>query len=174
VKTREVQLDELTLKVPETWKQGEPSNKLRLAEFKIPPADGDEGTIELTIFSFGGGGSVQQNVDRWIDQFEPAGRKVKVTTGESPQGRYVFADITGTYLQPVGPPILRQTERLPGARMLSVILAVPDKGVYYLKLAGPGKTVSGNAEHLRRAFGGEAAKEKPLKLDDDPAEGEAP
>ena len=166
VKTREVKLKDLTLTVPETWKQGDPSNNLRLGEFDIPPVedDGDE-PVELTVFTFGGGGSVQQNIERWINQFDAEGRKAKVTTGESPQGRYVFVDISGTYQQPVGPPILRQTETVPEARMLAVILGIPEKGVYYLKMAGREKTVSANEQHLRRSFGGDAEKEKPLDLD---------
>ena len=177
VKTREVKLQALTLKVPETWKQGEPSNNLRLGEFTVPAVKGDDRNaddepVELAVFSFGGGGSVQQNIERWIGQFDAAGRKAKVSTGESPQGKYVFVDITGTYQKPVGPPMLRQTERLPDARMLAVILAVPDEGVYYLRMAGPEETVTANAAHLRRSFGADATKEKPLNLDGDAAQGE--
>ena len=166
VKTREVKLKDLTLNVPETWKQGDPSNNLRLGEFDIPPVedDGDD-PVELTVFTFGGGGSVQQNIERWINQFDAEGRKAKVTTGEAPQGRYVFVEISGTYQQPVGPPILRQTETLPEARMLAVILSIPEKGVYYLKMAGREKTVSANEQHLRRSFGGNAEQEKSLDLD---------
>lgn len=165
VKTRQVKLRHLTLEVPESWKQGEPTSNLRLGEFKIPAAGEDDKPVELAIFAFGGGGSVQQNVERWINQFDAAGRKAKVTHGEAPQGKYVFVDVAGTYHQPVGPPVLQRTERLEDARMLAVILQVKDQDVYYLKLAGPQETVSASAEHLRRAFGGDAEKEKPLDLE---------
>ncbi|MBW3541679.1 MAG: hypothetical protein KY476_15530 [Planctomycetes bacterium] len=165
-KTRPEKIEDITLEVPESWERNPPSNKLRLAEFKIPPAEGDKSPLELTVFSFGGGG-IQQNIDRWIAQFGAEDRKAKVTRGTSEQGEYVFVDISGTYKQPVGPPVLGKTETLPNARMLAVILAVEDKGVYYLKLAGPKKTVSANAKALRKAFGADAAKEKELGLTDE-------
>jgi gluconolactonase len=109
---------------------------------------------------------VRQNVERWINQFDAAGRKAKVTHGEAARGKYVLVDVSGTYQQPIGPPRQQRTERLEDARMLAVILQVKDQDVYYLKLAGPEETVSASAEHLRRAFGGDAEKEQPLDLDE--------
>lgn len=164
VKTREVKIKDIFLTVPESWQQQKPSNRLRLAQFAIPAVKGDKSGVQLVVFSFGGS-SIQANVDRWKAQFRRDGRKVKVTEGKSPQGKYVIVDLSGTYNQPVGPPFMRKTKLLPDARMLAVILIVKGKGVYYLKMAGGGKTVTSAAKLFRASFGGDAEKEKEFKAD---------
>ena len=164
MKIREVKIKDITLTVPESWEQQKPSGKLRLAQFAIPAVKGDKSGVQLTVFSFGSS-SIQANIDRWQAQFRREGRKVKVSTGESPQGRYVIVDLSGTYNQPIGPPFLRKTKPIPNARMLAAILIVKGKGMYYLKMAGGGKTVSSAAKLFRASFGGNADKEKEYKAD---------
>lgn len=159
---REVKVEDITLTVPADWKQEEASNQLRLAQFVIPPVEGEKEKAEMVVSHFGGtGGGIDANIERWIGQFAAEGRKSKVTKGESKQGPYHFVDITGTYNMPVGPPILRQSKPLPDARMIGVILEVEGKGNYFLKLAGPAKTVSAQEEAMRASIGGDAKSEKP-------------
>ena len=162
VKRQESDKDGLELQITSSWKQTEPSSRLRLAQFEIPAAEGDEEPVELAIFSFpGGGGQVRANIERWVGQFDGEGRKSKIIIGKAEQGQYVFVDVTGTYNRSVGPPILGKTESLPNARMLAVILGTP-KGVYYLKMAGKEKTVSENFDKFREAFGAnEETEEEP-------------
>lgn len=164
-KTRKIKVDDLDLTVPAAWKQKKPSNKLRKAQFELPAAKGDK-SVELVIYEFpGGGGGVGPNVRRWISQFQAKGRKAKVTQGKAPQGKYVLVDITGTYNQPIGPPIRRMTKRLPNARMLGIILVLSEeKKVYYVKCAGGAKTIMANAAAIRASIGADASKEKELKL----------
>lgn len=154
---------EITLKVPPSWKVQQPSSNLRVAQFEIPAVEGDPEPAELAIFTFGGAaGGVQANVTRWIEQFSADGRKAESKTGKCPQGEYVIVDVTGTYKKPIGPPIQMKTQPLPNARMLAAILAIEGKGNYFLKLTGPGKTVTAAAEAFRASFGGNSADEKPL------------
>ncbi len=157
----------LKLSVPAAWKQSEPNSRLRLAQFEIPAAEGDEESVELAIFSFqGGGGDVAANIRRWVGQFDEDGRKSKIIIGKAEQGEYVFVDVTGTYNRTVGPPILGTTESLPNARMLAVIMAVPKgmpKVVYYLRMAGKEKTVNENFDEFRDAFGANAETEEEPK-----------
>lgn len=163
--TTEVKVKDITLTVPKTWKQEPPANKLRMAQFVIPSDKEGGETAELVISHFGGGGGgIAPNVQRWVGQFTPTGRDVKVTKGKSDQGDYVIADISGTYLKPVGPPVLRQTQPTPDSRMLAVILIVPDKGHYFLKLAGPDATVAGVAKAVRKSFGGDVTTEEPFEF----------
>lgn len=163
-KTREVTIQDITLTVPESWKQEEPSSKLRAGQFAVPPVKGDTEPSELSIFFFGGAsGGVDANIDRWVKQFEADSLKKKLTTGASPQGKYILVDLTGTYNKPVGPPVFGKTEPMPGARSLSVILALKEKGNYFLRLTGPEKTVTAAADEFRRAFGGDAKKETPYE-----------
>jgi gluconolactonase len=52
---------------------------------------------------------------------------------------------------------------MPNARALSVILSTKD-GNYFLRLTGPEKTVSANADALRTAIGADAKSEKARPL----------
>jgi gluconolactonase len=158
---KEVAIKAIKLKVPATWKQEEPSNNLRLSQFKLPPVEGDKTAAELVISSFGGdGGGVDQNFKRWIDQFTTEERKVKLTSGECNQGKYYVNDVTGTYLQSSGGPFAGGKKTpMPGYRSISVVLAVPDTGVYFLRMTGPEKTVTAAAESFRKSFGADASKE---------------
>ena len=162
--TREVVVKDIKLVVPKAWKQEEPSSRFRVAQFKINPAEGDAEGAELVITQFGGGGGgIDENIKRWINQFEAKDRKVKTTKGKSSNGDYVIVDATGTYLKPDGPPIAGKTKPTPGSRVINVMLIVEDKGSYFLKLAGPEKTVTAAADDLRTAFGGKADNEKEYK-----------
>ncbi len=159
--TQLVDVKEIKLTVPKAWKQEKPSNQFRVAQFKIDAADGDKEGAELVITQFGGGGGgVDDNIKRWINQFESKDRKSKVTKGKSKLGEYVVADVMGTYLKPDGPPIAGKTKPTPGSRVLNVMLMIEEKGVYFLKLAGPEKTVTAAATDLRTSFGAKADDEK--------------
>lgn len=158
--SKDVEIDAITLKVPTSWKEEKPSNNLRKAQFKIPAVDSDERT-ELVISTFAGdGGGVDANFKRWNDQFVAEGRKIKTTSGECDQGKYYVSDITGTYLLQAGGPFAqgKKTPK-PGYRSMSVVLAVPEKGVYFLRMTGPEKSVKGAEEAFRKSFGGDASKE---------------
>jgi gluconolactonase len=159
--TREVEISGMKLVVPTSWKQKQPSNKLRLAEFEIPAAEGDTEAGELTL-SGPFGGSVAQNVERWVAQFAPEGRESKITTGTGTQGKYVFVDLKGSYKKPVGPPVLGKTQAVAGYRMLAIMYTVDGAqgGNYFLKLTAPEKTAEASAAALRASVGGDAAKEE--------------
>lgn len=164
-KPEKVKLDGITLLVPANWEREKPSNRLRLAQFQIPLAEGDKQPTELVVYHFGGsGGGVAANIRRWINQFSGPGRTSKIVKGTSPLGAYYLVDISGTYNMPVGPPIRRQTKELPDARMLAIILQVKDQGNYFLKLAGPEKTVTAQARALRASIQGDKKSEEPYEL----------
>ncbi|MEX0716870.1 MAG: hypothetical protein WD066_09795 [Planctomycetaceae bacterium] len=170
VVTKQVKVRDVTLTLPDSWRQTQPASTLRLAQFEVPPVMGDKEPTELAVFSFaGGGGGVDDNIRRWISQFEGQGREVTLTKGKSPQGEYWFADIQGTYLMPVGPPIRQQTKRLEGGRMLGIILKA-DKGVYFLRMAGPRYTVSAQENAIRKAIGAAQGEETEHELAEEKVE----
>jgi hypothetical protein len=161
--TRAVKVGGLSLTVPKHWKEEPPANRLRLGQFAIPAVEGDKEAAELSIFNFGAGGTVAEQVTRWNEQFEANGRKAQATTGNIENlGKYVFVDLSGTYKKPDGPPILRKTTPQPGSRMLVAMIQTED-GDYFLKLVGPAKTVTAALEAFRNSFGAKAATEKPLE-----------
>jgi len=136
----------LSLSAPAGWTKKEPASRIVEAEFAIPPAKGDETPGRLT--AMGAGGSVEQNVDRWIDQFVgPGGSAVKPRRDKTTvSGAEVHVvDLSGTYKDtPGGPfaggkPIMRDNYR-----MLGAIIQTKDKGNYFLKLYGPKATIDEN------------------------------
>lgn len=160
-KTTPVKIKDITLQIPDTWTQQEPSNKLRLAQFDLPKAEGDSVGSELVVSSFGGtGGGIDQNLPRWLNEFAPEGRTVKIWTGKSPQGDYMVAEIKGTHK---GSSFAPRAKPLENARMISAILTVEEKGLYYFKVAGPEKSVAAQAEAIRKMLGGDIKAEKEYK-----------
>lgn len=166
--TREVEAGDLKLTVPTAWKQQQPSNNLRLAQFQIAAAEGDKDPAELVI-SPPIGGSREQNITRWIGQFEAEGRELVMSEGKCPQGDYVLVKLSGTYKKPIGPPVLGKSSPAPGYAMHGVMLTVlkdgKASGNYFLKLTGPAKTVQGSESALRATIGADKATEKEFKLE---------
>lgn len=165
VETVEVKLKDLTLKLPKSWTVAESTSTMRLATYNVPAVGDDKEQGELTVFNFGGGGGdLASNLTRWIDQFDSDGRKATIKKGKIGTDTYYIADITGTYKKPKGPPVLRQTEAAPGFRMLAVVIELENKGVYYLKLAGPDATIKAQSDALRASFGGKSADETDYEI----------
>ena len=159
--TREEKVGDFALHIPGAWKKEQPSSKMRALQFRIPAGTGDQRPAELAVFNFKGGGSVDQNIKRWIDQFDTEGRKQQLYEGKTANGRYWLADISGTYNKSIGPPFLRKTQSEPGSRVLAMIFVGKQGTVLYLKLVGPDKTVSAQAEQMRNVVGAELGAEKP-------------
>lgn len=145
----EIKAGGITLDVPATWKQEQPTSSMRLAQFTVP------GEVEMVVFHFGaqGAGGVEANIQRWVGQFAEDGRDVKRSQGTSPQGDFIRVAITGTYNAPIGPPMLRKTEPRPGSQVIAVILKAKD-GDYFLKCSGPQAAVETAGPDLLKSFQG--------------------
>ena len=137
----DVEIAGMKSKVPAGWKEEPPANEMRLAQFKLPKAAGDDEDAQLVIFIFkGGSGTAEQNMKRQLAKFTgtPTVKvdKIKVGTHEAP-----YQDITGTYLQKKRPfdPSEKGVEKA-NYRELYVPLTT-DKGDFYPTLIGPAKTV---------------------------------
>jgi gluconolactonase len=163
---KETKIEDITLKIPASWKSEPPANKLRLAQYKIPAAEGDEHPTELVISSFpGGGGGVDANLKRWVGQFSAEGRKVKITMGECPQGQYYFSDVSGTFEYTAGGPFAGgKKEMRANHRSYSVVLVTKEKEVYFLRMTGTDKAVKAASAGFRASFGADADKEKDYEI----------
>ena len=96
----------------------------------------------------GAGGSVQSNIDRWVDQFVGAGgtppkpRLDKLAVGGAD---VEIVDLSGTYKDmPGGPFAGGKTVMRENWRMLGAIIQTKDRGNYFLKLYGPKATIDEN------------------------------
>ena len=141
-----------SLVAPATWTASPPISGMRAAEFVLPAKAGAEASLVVFYFGPKGAGSVDDNLDRWLGQFQqPDGKdsrsvaKVEKTqfagqdaTYVSVTGRFVAAPMAGG-----GGPVDK-----PDYEMLAAIVASPT-GPYYFKLVGAKSTVSANAAAFR-------------------------
>jgi hypothetical protein len=146
-RTIDVSNGKLTLTAPEKWERKKPSTNIVEHEFAVKPSQGDENPGRVTVM--GAGGSVQDNIDRWISQFtQPDGSKTKdraKTKATKINGREVhLVDVTGTYRDQRGPFSNTPAVERENYRMLAAIIADKDLGNYFIKFYGPEKTVSDN------------------------------
>ena len=144
---------EVTYKVPEGWAVEKPSSEMRVAQYKLPKAEGDGEDALLVVYYFGRGqgGTPQANIERWVNMVkQPDGSaskdkaKTETLTVNGLQANTV--DVTGNYSggmsQDSAPKDSKSIYRLRGA-----VIETP-KGAYFVKLTGPEKTVG----HWDQAF----------------------
>jgi hypothetical protein len=139
---------------PAGWKEETPSNKFRLAQFKLPKAEGDPDDAELALFESPGGGTIEQNLERQLKKFElPKDKKPVVSKIKVGKEEATYQDITGTYLKkfPPNDPNAKVT-RVGDYRQIYVIFEGKNKKgedvVFSLTLLGPAKTVEKNKKDL--------------------------
>jgi len=147
-----VTLDNLSSRAPAEWKEEEPANKMRFAQFSLPKVKDDKADAELVIFK-GLGGTAKENIERWKAQFLPPKDKklddvAKVDDIKIADKPATYLDVQGTFLYKARPfdPNAKVEER-PDYRLLAIHFEGP-KDVYHIKLTGPAKTV----EHYKKGF----------------------
>jgi hypothetical protein len=133
-------------KLPDGWKEEEPSSKMRQAQFRLPKAEGDNEDGELAVFFFpgkGSSGTPEQNLKRQVDKFEPGEgeKEVKSKVEKIKVGEFeaAYQDVSGTFKKRAFP-MAKDYKAMPGYRQLYVLFG-NDKGDYYMTLLGPAKTV---------------------------------
>lgn len=138
---------ELRFKAPEGWVTEKTSSSMRVAQYKLPKVEGDKDDGSLVLYYFGSnqGGTAQANIDRWIGQMQQSdgsSSKDKAKTESMTVNglKVTTVDVTGTYT----------AEMAPGSgsfhnddnyRLRAAIIETP-KGNYFVKLAGPAKTIA--------------------------------
>jgi hypothetical protein len=141
--------------VPAGWAaQGE--RPMRVATYSVPRAAGDPENGECAVFYFGPnqGGTVDDNIARWVGQFDKPGKPVR---SQSTINGMTVSRVTvdGTYLAPGGMN-MAPTAQKKDYRLLGGIVAGPSGNVFY-KFTGPRKTV----EQATQAFDAMLASVKP-------------
>ena len=127
----------ILLAAPAGWVRQEPRTRIIDAEFSAPAAEGDQADGRITVMA--AGGSIQQNLDRWVGQFTQTERNQ--TDKLQIAGREVRRlDLIGTYKDqksPFAPAVMRENYRVLGA-----IIPTQEHGNYYIKFSGPKATVA--------------------------------
>jgi hypothetical protein len=147
VNAADFELAGMKAKVPDGWKEENPTSTMRMAQFKLAKADGDKEDAELALFFFkGGSGSVDQNLKRQLAKFKPAdGKEEPVNKTEKTKVGKIEAtlqDVKGVYLSKFPPfaPNAKITEKTDWRQIYVIFMT--DTGDYYMTLLGPAKTVA--------------------------------
>lgn len=125
------------------------SGPMRAAEYAV--TGHPEATLAVFHFGPGEGGSVDDNINRWVDQFTQAdGRSSRdvatITRGDAGGMPVTFVDVTGSFSG------MRGTEASVTAqdqRMLGAIVEGPE-GLVFFKLMGPADVIDTAAEAFRQ------------------------
>ena len=137
----DVELAGMKSKAPADWKEEPPSNTMRMAQFKLPKAEGDPADAELAVFVFpGGSGTVKQNLERQLAKFQPDGRKDKTEKIKVGSIDATYQDVSGTYLKKPFP-MAKEGSPMADYRQLYVVFEAADGKQYYMTLLGPQKSV---------------------------------
>ncbi len=120
---------------------------MRAAEYVVPRAagDGDDGECTVITFGPGQGGSIDENIDRWVGQMEghgPPSRTTRTTHGM----KVTRVEVSGTY-SGMRMPAAPQAPSHPGWRLVGEIVEAPS-GSWFFKLTGPSATVQASAPDL--------------------------
>jgi hypothetical protein len=141
----------LVVTTPESWKKKMPRSRIIEHEYEVPAVEGDEQAGRMTVM--GAGGSIEDNIGRWVSQFDLKGGKPKKEETKVAGQKVYLVDISGTYKDTppgAGPfsgakPILRQNYR-----MLAAIIATEKDGQHFIKFYGPKATVAKNEEAFKK------------------------
>jgi hypothetical protein len=125
----------LAWKAPARWQSVPNASTMRLATYRIPRATGDAEDAELSIMQ--AGGSVDQNAERWIGQFDAAGQKTAKRATRKVGGLEVTTvEVQGTYSGGMG----KTPAAAAGWALLGAIVSTPGSP-HFFKLTGPAKSV---------------------------------
>jgi len=137
---------ELRFKAPQGWTVEKPTSDMRVAQFKLPKADGDNEDALLVIYFFGQGqgGSAQANIDRWINQVHqpdgsPSKDRAKTETLTVNGLQVTTVDVSGNYAGGMSPDSAPANNKSI-YRLRAAVVDTP-RGSYFVKLTGPEKTV---------------------------------
>ncbi len=139
---RPVTVAGVTFCPPSTWKDLGPGG-MRLANYTLGPLEGEKDSATMAVFYFGAtqGGSVNENIERWISQMSlPDGtdpHKAVMRNDFAIDGMSAhLVELAGTYHASARGMIGGATESRENYRMAAVVLETPEGNLFF-KLTGP-------------------------------------
>lgn len=132
---------------PPTWTVETPSSSMRVAQWELPAPAGKE--AECAMFHFSGGGGVDDNINRWIRQFDRPGTPAD-GSGSPPDGdrailqingvKVTMARTQGTY-KTQGVTMAGPVERKENYALFAAIFEAPGDP-YFLKCVGHAEVIT--------------------------------
>ena len=145
-------LGPFTFVAPAEWVVKPVTSSMRAASFVLSAKPKEEAELVVYYFGDGGAGSVQANLDRWVDQFQQPGGKSSKDASKVEQLKIAGQDATvvsvsGRYVAMAMPGAGSAVDKADQA-LLAAIVPSPS-GPYYFKLVGAKKTVDAHAKRFR-------------------------
>lgn len=135
---------------PATWLWHPPRNQMVHTNYTVPGTDGTKQAY-VTVFYFPGeGGSVEDNIERWKNQFRTADgyeAKPTVTEFEVDEMPVVLVELAGEWMQ------MGAGWYTPDQLFLAAIIDAPI-GRVFIRFAGPTATVEANREAFMAMLNG--------------------
>ena len=140
-----VELDAIILTAPSDWTRTPTSSPIIAAEFKLPRAAGDDADGRLTVST--AGGSIEANIDRWKDQFQPQPTAAKQDVIDVSGWKVTIVDLSGDFNDQRGP--FAPAQKRLAYRMIAAV--IPASGqLYFVKTTGPEKTIALHADEIQQ------------------------
>jgi hypothetical protein len=135
---------------PAGWASQPPASSMRRAQFAVPGI-GEAGAAECAVFHFPGGGDVDDNIARWLAQFEgPSGAPVTEPTLREQRvvnGLLVtVVEAAGTFLSQ-NPPMSGPVVHIPDSALFGAVITTTG-APYFVKCTGPAATIVGRRAEL--------------------------
>ena len=129
----------LTFKRPTEWAWVPVNSPMRKAELKVPGAKPEE-SADITFFHFGpqGGGDIQSNAQRWVNQFHGAKDAAKIETQTIGGAKVTLVSTEGTFTS--GGMFGGPTTTQDNFALLGAIIENPEGNVF-VKMTGPAALV---------------------------------
>lgn len=126
-----------------------PASGMRKAQLQVPGKEGSA-PADVTFFHFGPGqgGGVQQNIERWLNQFTDPREKIGAQTATAKVGEtnVTLVRAKGTFQS--GMPGT-QTTPVPDYALIGAILESPE-GDVFIKMTGPEALIEANADVFQK------------------------
>ena len=154
--TSSFQVANHTFTFAKPWVEKQVTSPMRAAELSYDHADDDLEDLSVAFFHMGG--SMRDNLDRWIGQFagEP---KVEEEEMEFDGVKVVMLTATGTYNESSGGPFSGNTTARPDYTMLGAVVQTDTPRFVFLKLAGPKASVAAMKEDFKKLLTSPFAEE---------------
>jgi len=146
-------LGPFSMAAPADWTVKPTTSSMRAGQFELPAKPGAEAELVITYFGARGAGSLDDNVTRWIGQFQQADGKPSRDVAKIEKTKFGGQD--ATYVTVSGRFV---TQGMPGGggpvdktdqALLAAIVDSPS-GPYYFKLVGAKSTLDANAAAFRK------------------------
>jgi hypothetical protein len=149
-------LGPFSLVAPADWTARPVTSSMRAADFQLPAKAGAEAELIVYYFGTNGAGSVDDNLDRWVGQFQqPDGKKsrdvAKIEKTKFGGQNATFVSVSGRFVAQAMPGTTEAVDKQDQA-LLAAIVDSPS-GPYYFKLVGAKATVDASAAAFRAMLG---------------------